>query len=304
MGPIARVAAGRTDRDGDVAPVGRPPDHRLLDGTRTQAFGTIGVTAAGNPSGPASSTGLACDRVHVSGRRGICLRRTVAPRYAIRVLDERLGVTAEISLIGLPSRTRVSHDGRYGAVTAFSRGHSYARPGQFSTTTSIVDLGTATVIGELEQFTVTRSGTAFRSIDFNFWGVSFVPSDANRFVATLATRGTTYLVQGDIGARRMEVLHENVECPSLSPDGTRVGYKKRVGGPGEWRFHVLDLATGSERALAETRSIDDQLEWLDDDTLMYGFAEDIWVVAANGDGPPRVLVDGGDSPALWRRPSA
>ena len=33
---------------------------------------------------------------------------------------------------------------------------------------------------------------------------------------------------------------------------------------------MLDLATGQETPLAETRSIDDQLAWLDDEHLLYG----------------------------------
>ena len=50
-------------------------------------------------------------------------------------------------------------------------------------------------------------------------------------------------------------IHENVECPSLSPDETRIGYKKAVGhDPPVWRFHVLDLATGRETPLAEQRA--------------------------------------------------
>ena len=39
---------------------------------------------------------------------------------------------------------------------------------------------------------------------------------------------------------------------------------------GTWRLHVLELATLRETALAETRSVDDQVEWLDDDTVLYG----------------------------------
>jgi hypothetical protein len=39
------------------------------------------------------------------------------------------------------------------------------------------------------------------------------------------------------------VIHDNVECPSLSPDGTRIGYKRLIDDRGHWGFHVLDLAT-------------------------------------------------------------
>ena len=58
-------------------------------------------------------------------------------------------------------------------------------------------------------------------------------------------------------------MRENVECPSLSPDGTRVAFKKKVG-DGVWRLSVLDLETLKETELAETRSVDDQALWQGD----------------------------------------
>ncbi len=272
---------------------------RALDGNRADAFGKVGYATLADGAGPVQGAPLECDRIHFAGGRGICLKRTAALKYVARIVDERLTAVHELPLTGLPSRTRVSADGRYGAVTAFTRGHNYARPGQFSTATTLVEMATGRSLGNLEEFAVTRDDRAFRSVDFNFWGVTFFP-DSSRFVATLATRGRTYLVSGDVTARTMRVEHENVECPSLSPDGTRVGYKKRVGGPGVWRFHVLDLATRRETALAETRSIDDQLEWRDDTTVLFGFAEDIFTMPADGSGAPQLFLDGADSPAVIR----
>lgn len=38
-------------------------------------------------------------------------------------------------------------------------------------------------------------------------------------------------MRGDVTARTLTTVHRNVECPSLSPDGTRVAYKKRVKEP-------------------------------------------------------------------------
>ena len=126
------------------------------------------------------------------------------------------------------------------------------------------------------------------AVDRNYWGLTFA-ADGDTFYATLATGAKTWLIKGSIKARRAETIHANVECPALSPDGTRIGYKKAVShDPTTWRFHVLDLATGKETPLAETRSIDDQIEWLDDGHLIYGDKERTWVVNADGTGTPQI----------------
>ena len=139
----------------------------------------------------------------------------------------------------------------------------------------------------------------------NFWGVTSASDDA--FYAPLGTKGKTYLVRGSVAARTVTVLRENAECPSLSPDGTRIAYKK-ASGPStarRWRFTVLDLASGVETPLPETRSIDDQRAWLDADHLLYGVPRgdsgrtDVWVAPLAG-GSPSVLVPDADSPAAVR----
>ncbi|GGO28545.1 TolB-like translocation protein [Microbispora bryophytorum] len=56
-----------------------------------------------------------------------------------------------------------------------------------------------------------------------------------------------------------------MECPSLSPDGTRIAFKKRAAGLPEdapWRLYVLDLRTMRETPVAERRGVDDQAVWL------------------------------------------
>ena len=75
-----------------------------------------------------------------------------------------------VALTGLPSRARVSPDGRYGAVTTFVTGDSYATVGTYSTRTDIIDMRTGTVLFDLEKLVVTRNGKPFQATDFNFWG--------------------------------------------------------------------------------------------------------------------------------------
>lgn len=241
---------------------------------------------------------LACERVYYAGGRGLCMG--VAPSgvdYRTQVFDSQLRPVDEIALTGFPSRARVSADGRYGATTVFVSGDSYLQsPTAFSTRTVIIDLDSGDRVGQLEQFDVTKDGKPFDAVDFNFWGVTFVPGDSNRYYATLGTAGSHYLVEGDVAARSMRVLRDGVECPSLSPNGKQIVYKSRLGDGEHWRLRVLDVATLADHAVAETRSIDDQVEWLDDQTLAYAYGNNLYTVPADGGGEPQLLVRNASSP--------
>jgi hypothetical protein len=253
------------------------------------------------------ATALSCERLSFARDKGLCLRveRGVFNRYVAVLVDSRLNGGASIKLQGLPSRTRASADGRVAAVTVFVVGDSYAA--DFSTRTTLVDLASVDEIGELEQFATWRNGARFRAVDFNFWGVTFA-ADGNTFYASLRTAGTTYLVRGELALRKLTVLRDNVECPSLSPDNRLLAYKRRIGpSPDSWRIHVLDLATDRERMVAaETRYIDDQVEWLDNSHLLYAIPRrttvisDVWVAPIDGSAPARIFLSEAESPIVIR----
>ncbi len=217
--------------------------------------------------------------------RGLCLttkQETLGQAVNARIFGHRLPAATHCAARRAEEpRPRVSPRGRYGAATTFVAGHSYLDKG-FSTFTALIDMSEGKVLANLEKFEVTRDGKRFDEIDFNFWGVTFA-RDERRFYATLSSGGKIYLVEGDVQTRRARVVADGVECPSLSPDETRVAFKRRRGN--EWRLHVLDLATGRETPLAETRSVDDQVEWLDDNRILYGLIKDVWVVRADGTRP-------------------
>jgi hypothetical protein len=265
--------------------------------------GRVYLVKDGKLERPAGSD-LSCERVYFSGGSGLCL--AVAPSgvdYQATIFDSSFHPLHKIALTGLPSRTRVSSDGRYGAMTVFVAGHAYlGSSGGFSTTTTIVDMRDGRELGQLEQFDVTKDGKPFDAVDFNFWGVTFA-KDSNRFYATLATGGHHYLVEGNVRERSMRVLRDGVECPSLSPDGKRIAYKSRIGTKTRWRLRVLDLATLADHAVAEHRSIDDQAEWLDDDTLVYSDGLDVYSVSANGGGEPRRVLRDATSPTRLVEPA-
>jgi hypothetical protein len=278
--------------------------------------GHLSLVSRDRPGGPRTVTAQACDRAYAAGGTVACLR-PVDPSTGTRlvVLDAQLHERRSIALTGFPNRTRVSPSGRMVAWTLFVEGHSYAG-GAFSASTGILDTRTGTVIRSLEEFAVIKDGQPYRDEDLNFWGVTF--ADDNRFYASMATDGRTYLVVGDIAAGEVRTLAQGVECPSLSPDGTRVAFKHAIGSPGQpdpgrgghgghdgsatWRLSVLDLATMQVTHLAETRSVDDQAVWLDGGTVAYSLqrpdgTDDIWAVPADGSGDPHVLIHEANSPA-------
>jgi hypothetical protein len=267
----------------------------------------LSVTPLDAPDSGRAATPLPCERVSFAGGHGLCLHTEpgIFPRYAAAVLDGALRPFASITLEGRPSRTRTSADGRVGAITVFVFGENYAAP--FSTRTTLVDMSSGDVIGELEQFSTWRDGARFRAADFNFWGVTFA-SDPGTFYATLRTGGSTYLVRGDLALRRLTVLRDNVECPSLSPDGRTIAFKKRVGSRAdEWRLAVLDLETMTERLIAaDTRRIDDQVEWLDAAHVLYavpgGTASltDVWIAPIDGSAQARLFLPQAESPIVVR----
>jgi uncharacterized repeat protein (TIGR01451 family) len=53
-----------------------------------------------------------------------------------------------------------------------------------------------------------------------------------------------------------------------------------------------------ETPLAETRSIDDQILWLDAERVLYGTADDLWSVPADGSGDPRLFMSKAGSPTV------
>jgi hypothetical protein len=245
---------------------------------------------------------LHCDRVAFAASRGICLTRAsgFAAGYRAAVFGSDLRVTHSLGVEGIPSRARVSPDGRYGSVTLFVAGHAYAAAGTFSTQTTLINLSDGRKIATLEDFTVYKGDRQVTAVDVNYWGVTFA-RDGDTFYATLATGGKTYLIRGSMRRREARVLKENVECPSLSPDDTRIAYKKRTGDDKDpWHLTILDLATMRETPLAEPRSIDDQVEWLDDARVLYGTDKAVWEAAADGSGKPKRYLAQADSPAVVR----
>jgi hypothetical protein len=302
---------------------GKEPRFTWIDGVPTnrpgvffsstapdRSFKKVAFVPLDDLNGPRYLASISCDRVYFQGGKGLCLNVEASGltfQPVAYLFDQSFVLHHRTPLTGPPSRVRISSDGTLGAITVFESGHSYAEAG-FSTRTTLIDMTTGRTIGNLEEFHVERDGAGFKAVDFNFWGVTFIPG-TRRFYATVATRGKHYLIEGDVDSRSARVIREGVECPSLSPDGRTLAFKKRVTassfGVG-WQVAVMDLATLRETVLdAETRSVDDQVEWLDNNHVLYFYPSEagnnVWTLNISNGEPPRVYLKEVYSPAVVRR---
>lgn len=273
-------------------------------------YGHVASVPLSDSAGARAVSPVACDRIDATNGSALCLTidRGVVTTFTATLFDEDWQPVQTWPLPGMPSRTRFSPNGQAVAFSAFITGESYATVG-FSIATRIVKLdGSAAEPVDLEDFALTVGGQPVTSVDRNFWGVTFLPS-GDTFYATAASGGQTWLVEGDIAEQTLVAVRGNAECPSLSPDGTLLAYKTRIDGTpaGQWAIAVLDLTTNRETVLPESRSVDDQVEWLDDATLVYGLSRanapgdsDVWSIQVDGRSEPELAIEHAWSPAVVR----
>jgi len=287
-----------------VEPLGGAGPQLVYISRAADHYGKV-VVAAGSPPEPIP-VDLACERVHVGPTRVLCLQSGgLSGVSGGVVLDRAFEPVDGFGLGGLPSRARLSPDGRMAAYTQFVTGHSYNGGGEFSTATALIDLDTGWQTN-LESLAVLADGAPVEAADRNFWGVTFT-ADSNRFYATMKVGPDTFLVEGDLAAGRIEVLDRDAECPSLSPDGSQLVFKVPVSGG----YHLVryDLATRERTSLDAAGLVDDQVEWLDDDTIVYGVGRtgpkgertaDIWALDLAEGAEARLVVADAESPAVVR----
>ncbi len=285
------------------AVVTRPPSGQRVNGVDVVALdpSTLKPTTR-------SPTALTCLRVHASMRGDVLC-------FSIRVPHSGVQFGTPTSLLyapdltpvfthfngtrGLPNRARVSPDGVFSATTEFASGESYTgMSGTFSTATFILRNDAPDTAANIETWPVIQQGRKVTAADLNLWGVTFDPRRSDHFYVTAWFAGKPHLAEGSVAARRMTALREGVECPSFSPDGKRLAFKKRIDAS-SWSPAVLDLATQRETVFDVGASVDDQIEWLDNHTLIYGIASHPLIGAATSNLMALDIAAVSPRPVLW-----
>jgi hypothetical protein len=300
-----RVGAARGDaQDAGGHPLSPPfVMYRAL--APREAHGRVAVMGLG-PDGQPHVSRLTCSRVHYAGGRGLCA--TLEPSagnvaHVVQVFDERLAPGKRVVLDGVPTRLRVAPDGHLGAITTY--GEEEGPDGErLATRTRIIDMKTAHFLADLRDFRVESSGHPPIRGPIDIASVAF-ERDGERFFATLAADNERYLVAGSISERRLTLLRAGVASEALSPDGRRLIVKRLLSERGFWQLAVVDLGTWAEHDLQQgARSVDDQVEWLDDEHVVYHDADGegtaLWMLPIDGVNGPRILVRDAYSAAVQR----
>ncbi|MBE7163391.1 MAG: hypothetical protein INR72_19295, partial [Williamsia herbipolensis] len=157
-------------------------------------YGVVAMVTLDDPDGARALTSRPCARLYSAADGTVCVSlNKLSILYESHVLDRRFRDTRELQLGGIPSRARLSRDGRFASTTAFTAvGDSYASS-RFSTRTFVTDLRSERAGTSLEDFTLIHRGRAITPVDRNFWGVTFADDD-NLFYATVQFDGRTWLV--------------------------------------------------------------------------------------------------------------
>jgi hypothetical protein len=277
------------------------PGGRLLvfrNTAKGAGYGLVASVPLGDPGARRTVSSLACDRVYATHQDLMCLHTDngATTTFTATLFGATGRQLKSWPLPGVPSRTRISADSSLVAQTSFITGSSYGTA-RFATQTTISAVN-GIDYGELEDFTLLVDGTKVTAGDRNIWGVTFA-DDGNTFFATAASGGHTWLVRGNLRGRTLVAIKDGAECPSLSPDGTRIAYKKEIStdpAVKHWTLAVLDFASGIETQLPIAPSVDDQAEWLDGSTLLYGLAD----TASPGDSTVySIPIDGKTGPSLF-----
>jgi hypothetical protein len=274
-----------------------------------------GRLAIRNPDGSRELFERKCMRVHVAADRGVCLSQdesVFAPAFRTEFFDVTQAGLPEVRSYAspLPSRARMTPDGSVASTTGFVSGSSYSDiGGEAETIVTIDEVNERVGLVGLVQFEVLGEASKYAAADRQFWGVSFTTND--EFYVTGFFGDEPEVLFGSRSRRTLEPTGYLGSCPSISPDGQHLVFKETLP-EGEYALAVVDLSTGEQWRLGETRSVDDQVEWLDNDTILYAIHPDgddgtdvqpqfdIWMLDIAPGSEPELFLPAADSPAVLR----
>jgi hypothetical protein len=268
------------------------------------SYGRVALLPLHPDSAPVVSA-LSCSRVHYARGHGLCAAQegtgnSVA--HVVYTFDRTMNRGHRIPLDGIPTRLRVAPNGRLGAITTYAEEETAAGE-RLTTRTRIVDMSSGAHVADLHGFRVENLNVAPEAL-IDITGAAF-ERDGDRFFATLAVESERYLMAGSLNERRLSAVKQGVSIEALSPNGRRLAVKRLLPDRGFWQVAVIDLASWSEVDLAQgPRSVDDQVEWLDDHHVLYhdadGESTALWMLPADGRSGPRVLLKHAYSGAVAR----
>ena len=267
-------------------------------------YGRLAMLPLSTPDADRVFSQLQCARVHFAGGAGVCLVEEPDGNQVIHAayfFDTSFARGNRLVLSGVPTRVRVSPNGRRAAITVYAEEHMPDGQERLATDSVLVEVPDGRVIATLREFAIDRPGKLSPTAPLDYSSVAFEP-DADRFYATLNSGDFWFIVSGSISSRGLAIVAEGFASEALSPDGTRLAVKQRIGERGFWRAMVFDLSTRTAMPLDHARSIDDQIEWLDRDHVAYHDATErgtgIWALAADGRSGPRLMIPDAYSPAV------
>ena len=118
------------------------------------------------------------------------------------------------------------------------------------------------------------------------------------------------IMRGTLSDMTIEPTGQVGSCPSLSPDSKTLVFKE-MRQDETFELVAVDVATNTKQKLGETRSVDDQVEWLDNDPILYAVHPeggatavqpvfDIWKLEIADGSEPVLFLPNADSPAACR----
>lgn len=298
-----RSGAGPGPQPGEVLVVNRVPG---------EDYGRLAIRHA---DGTRTLLERRCERVHLAAANGLCLAvddTVLVPAWRTEFFDASDDRLVELRSYASPrpSRARVSPDGSVISTTGFVSGQGYADIGSGTETVVTIDsFDGSNLLVSMAQFEVLGDDPSLNAEARQFWGVSFV--DSTDFWVTGWFGDGPEILRGDSSRRTLETFGWDGSCPSVSPDGSTLVFKETQ--PDEsFLLVAVDIATGRRWRLGEQRAVDDQVEWLDNDTLLYAMHTegsdgtdaqpqfDIWSVDVAPGSTPELFLPAASSPAVAR----